>query len=273
MPATAHPAQSSAVARLVTDVATALHLLDVVAETFDAMDAVVGASPGADGRWSVAVHFRDPPNHAAVRALIALTAGADVANSVVFETLAPADWVAASLAGLGPVVAGPFVVHGAHDRVRVPANRIGIEIEAALAFGTGHHGTTRGCLLALGRLLKHHRPRKVLDVGTGSGVLAIAAARALHGSVMGSDMDGIAVAAARENARINHVGTLVTIIHAAGADARSLRARGPYDLIMANILLEPLRRLAGALAGFAAPDGTLVLSGLLHAQESAALAA
>ncbi len=148
------PLPASVVARLSTDQATALAIGDALTESFDAEEVAAAWSEQADGRWSLAVHFRDPPNETAVRALVALAAGADAANALTFERLAPKDWVRASLEGLTPVEAGRFVVHGAHDRARVARNRIGIEIEAALAFGTGHHGTTRGCLLALDRLVK-----------------------------------------------------------------------------------------------------------------------
>jgi ribosomal protein L11 methyltransferase len=180
--------------------------------------------------------------------------------------------VAESLAGLSPVVAGRFAVHGAHDRDRLPPHRIAIEIEAALAFGTGHHGTTRGCLLALDRWLKSRRPRqtRVLDVGTGTGVLAIAAAKAIGRSVLANDIDPAAIAIARENARSNGVGPRVVIVRASGMRARAL-ASGRYDLVFANILLSPLKRMAAALARRTAAGGTLVLSGLLRDQANAAL--
>jgi ribosomal protein L11 methyltransferase len=177
-----------------------------------------------------------------------------------------------SLEGLTPVRAGRFVVHGSHDRARVPANVIGIEIEAALAFGTGHHGTTRGCLLALDMLAKRQRPARVLDLGTGSGVLAIAAARRLDARIVASDIDRVAVDAARNNARLNRAPG-IRFVHAAGASARALTIAGPYDLIFANILLGPLLRLARPIRRLAAPGAHVVLSGLLPAHANAALAA
>src|SRR5215216_2804401 len=242
-------------------------------ESFDAGDCVVSAFENAGGDWQVALYFREPPNEAAVRRLVALTSGADIANALVFETIKAKDWVSASLEGLAPVEAGRFVVHGAHDRARVAVNRIGIEIEAALAFGTGHHGTTRGCLLALDRIHKVRRPRGVLDVGTGSGVLAIAAARALHRPILASDIDITAVRAARENVRRNRAGSAVTVIHAKGLGARLFRQRAPFDLIFANILLGPLKVLARPIDMLAAPDAQVVLSGLLSAHANAALSA
>ncbi len=128
-------------------------LLDKLADIFDPEQAVVSAYD-AGGHWSVDIHFLSPPNETAVRALVGLAVGTEAANALTFERVAPKDWVKASLDGLPPVAAGRFVVHGAHDRAAVAVNRIGIEIEAALAFGTGHHGTTRGCLLALDDLIK-----------------------------------------------------------------------------------------------------------------------
>jgi ribosomal protein L11 methyltransferase len=161
---------------------------------------------------------------------------------------------------------------GAHDRASVKPNDIGIEIEAALAFGTGHHGTTRGCLLALDELAKRQRARRVLDVGTGSGVLAIAAAKILRARVTASDIDPVAVEAARANARLNRAAAAITFVRAAGANARAITAQAPYDLIFANILLGPLLRLAVPLRRLAAPGARIVLSGLLPGHANAVLA-
>ena len=275
MPEPSAPAAASVVARLTTDWAAAQAVGDALAESFDAAEVAASSVEEADGRWSLAVHFRDRPNETAVRALVALAAGAAAANALTFEPLPAQDWVRTSLEGLAPVEAGRFVVHGPHDRDRVPINRIGIEIAAALAFGTGHHGTTRGCLLALDRIVKFQRGRRgeVLDVGTGSGVLAIAAAKALRRPVLASDLDARAVTIARGNARLNRVGALVEVAQAAGLGAGRFRARAPFALVLANILLDPLRRFATPMARLVAPGGRVVLSGLLAAQGSAALAA
>jgi ribosomal protein L11 methyltransferase len=251
-------------------------VLDGLADSFDSVHVAVAAAEAGDGRWTISLDFHDPPNQTAVRAVVALVAGAETANALVFETIAARDWVEASLAGLTPVAAGRFLVHGAHDRGRVAANRIGIEIEAALAFGTGHHGTTHGCLMALDRIVKQrsiHGRGRVLDVGTGSGVLAIAAARALRVSVLASDNDPRAVRAARANARLNRAGTAVELIHATGLAACRFRTRAPFDLVLANILLGPLKLLARPLARLVRPGGHVVLSGLLPADANAALAA
>jgi ribosomal protein L11 methyltransferase len=278
--------QSTTVARLAADEATAHRIIDLVTESYDPLAAVAGVSEDGPGRWAVAIHFRNPPNETAVRALVALSAGPDAANKLWFETTTPKDWVKASHEGLKPVEAGRFVVHTPHYRAHAPLNRIAIEIEASLAFGTGHHGTTRGCLLALDRIVKSRgarsqRPitalrrkslarRKVLDIGTGTGVLAIAAARALRCRVIASDIDPVAVKVARANVRLNRVAGLVELMRADGLGVRRLAGR--HDLILANILLEPLQRMATPIARNLAPGGRVVLSGLLRGQEVAALA-
>jgi ribosomal protein L11 methyltransferase len=160
------------------------------------------------------------------------------------------------------VPAGRFVVHGSHDRGRIAGHAIAIEIEAALAFGTGHHGTTRGCLLFLDDILKRRRPRRVLDVGTGTGVLAIAAARALRKPVWAGDIDPVAVEAARGNALHNRAGAFLRPVVAKGVGHPDLQAGKPYDLVFANILARPLMRLAPSIAGVAARGADVILSGL-----------
>ena len=263
---------TTTVARLACDEPVARRLLAALGESLDVDDCVCSAFEGAGGQWQLAIHFRGPPDEAAVRAQVALTAGAAAARTLTFEAIADTDWVAQSLAGLPPVRVGRFVVHGAHDRARATVNAIGIEIEAALAFGTGHHGTTRGCLLALHDLAKRGRARRVLDVGTGSGVLAIAAAKVFRTAVTASDIDPVAVHAARANARLNRVAPMVRVVRAAGAKGRAITLAAPYDLIFANILLGPILRLAVPLRTLARPGARLVLSGLLPAHANAVLA-
>jgi ribosomal protein L11 methyltransferase len=270
------------VGRLETDEQSARRVAAIVAETYDANDVAVAIVDAGRGRWHVAIHFSAAAGAKSVRALTAVAAGPAAAEALYFERIAAKDWVTASLAGLKPVAAGQFIVHGAHDRGRVPANRVGIEIEAALAFGTGHHGTTRGCLLALDRLRKspnslaaniRRRPRRILDLGTGSGVLAIAVARALRQRVLATDIDPSAVRVARANARLNGVGAMVEVLGAKGAIAHRLRACAPFDLVFANILLGPLQRMAAPLMKLVAPGGRVILSGLLPAHANAAIAA
>jgi ribosomal protein L11 methyltransferase len=256
------------VARLACDEPTARRLAVFFSEILEAEDTVCSAFEGDGGQWQIALHFRNAPDRDALQDMVAQAAGADAALS--FEEVAAGDWVAESLAGLTPVTAGRFIVHGAHDRARIGQNRIGIEIEAALAFGTGHHGTTRGCLLAIDALAKRARPRNVLDLGTGSGVLAIAAAKIFRTRVTATDIDPIAVASAKANARANRAGGIFFAL-AKGCAVRAVRARAPYDLILANILLPPLMRMAAPLSLLAARGGRVVLSGLLASHANAAL--
>jgi ribosomal protein L11 methyltransferase len=272
IPARMRAAGATVVARLVTSELTAYRLTDLLAERLDPRD-VVAATSTTHGTWTVAVYFHSTPNQIVLRQFVASVAGGKAGEAITFETLAETDWVAASLAGLPPVTAGRFLVHGRHDRARVGVNKIAVEIEAALAFGTGHHGTTRGCLLALDRLLKVRRPRQILDVGSGSGVLAIAAAKACRRPALAGDIDPQAVAAARQNARANGAAPFVEVIRAAGVLDRRFRAKGPYDLVFANILLQPLRRLASPLARLVGLRGRVVLSGLLPSHANATLAA
>jgi ribosomal protein L11 methyltransferase len=276
---------TTVVARLCTDPATAARIQDALAEACD--EAAISTTQEPDDRCSLALHFPRAPEEDAVRALVASVAGETLAAELVFETLPPTDWVRKSLEGLKPVDAGRFTVHGKHDRDRIGSNRIAVQIEATLAFGTGHHASTRGCLLALDRIIKRRdRTRRrrrttasrrkslaVLDIGTGTGVLAIAVAKTLHVPVLASDIDRRAVAIAREHARVNGVSAEVEIVHAAGTSARRFGKRSPYALVLANILLEPLRQLATPIRKLTARNGTVVLSGLLNAQARPATAA
>jgi ribosomal protein L11 methyltransferase len=251
----------------------ARRVVDLLTEVFFEGEAAVAAFEGAGGRWDVTVHFAETPDQTRLRELVTNAAGADIAQNIVFDTVEAKDWVKATLEDLVPVPAGRFIVHGQHDRARVPSNKRGIEIEAALAFGTGHHGTTRGCLLLLDHVLKAHRPRRVLDLGTGTGVLAIAAAKALQENVLASDIDPLSVRVARENARLNETGHLVQAIRATGFSAPEFAQAGPFDLVLANILANPLRQLATPMARHLAPSALVILSGLLTPQVASVIAA
>ncbi len=189
------------------------------------------------------------------------------------EILPDIDWVAHTLKGLKPVVAGPFVVHGAHDRVGLGAGRIPIEIEAGLAFGTGHHGTTAGCLETIATVTRRERPRRILDLGTGSGVLAIGMAKLLHQPVLATDIDPVATRVAASNAKLNGVAGLVSAQTATGMRSRVIASSAPFDLIVANILARPLMGLAPSLARATAPGGSVILSGILASQRRAVMAA
>jgi ribosomal protein L11 methyltransferase len=251
----------------------AKRVVDLLNESFFEGQAVIAAFEGPRGRWGITVHFAEPPDQTSIRELVGLAAGADVAQDISFDRVEAKDWVKATLEELVPVNAGRFVVHGRHDRSKVPPNKLGIEIEAALAFGTGHHGTTRGCLLLLDDVLKAYRPRRVLDLGTGTGVLAIAAAKALRIAVLASDIDPLSVKVAGDNARLNGTGELVETIRATGFSAPQFAQRGPFDLVLANILANPLRQMATPMARHLAPSALVILSGLLPPQAKSVIAA
>jgi ribosomal protein L11 methyltransferase len=244
----------------------AKRVVDLLTESFFDGQAAIAAFERSDGLWGIAVHFAETPDQTSIRELVRLAAGDEVAQAISFDTVEAKDWVRATLEELVPVPAGRFIVHGQHDRARVPPNKLGIEIEAALAFGTGHHGTTRGCLLLLDEVLKAYHPRRVLDLGTGTGVLAIAAAKAQHRPVLASDIDPLSVRVARDNARLNGVGDLVQAIQATGFSAPSFATRGPFDLVLANILANPLRQMATPMVRHLAPSALVILSGLLPHQ-------
>jgi len=252
------------------DEVIAKRLASILAETLDP-EAVAASAFETPSGWAVEAHFACEPDREKVVDLVRATAGEVTARAISFEILQPKDWIAASLEGLAPVPVGRFVVHGAHDRVKVAPNRIGIEIEAALAFGTGHHGTTQGCLAALERVAKTKRPKRVLDIGTGTGVLSIAAAQAWHRAVVATDIDPLSVAIARANAEANRTGAYVRIVRAAGVNAPAVRGQR-YDLVFANILLPILKNLARPVWLLTARRGSVILSGLLLEQANAALA-
>ena len=252
---------------------TARRVVDLLTESFFEGQAAIAAFEGPDGRWNITVHFAEPPDQASIRELVRLAAGGEVADDIAFDTVEARDWVKATLDELVPVRAGRFIVHGHHDRAKVPANKLGIEIEAALAFGTGHHGTTRGCLLLLDHVLKAGHPRRMLDLGTGTGVLAISAAKALHGEVLASDIDPLSVRVARDNARLNGTGDRVETIRATGFSAPQFTLHGPFDLVLANILANPLRQMATPMVRHLAPSALVILSGLLPHQAQGVIAA
>ncbi|AQR62367.1 ribosomal protein L11 methyltransferase [Brevundimonas sp. LM2] len=187
------------------------------------------------------------------------------AVTVKVEALADADWLAMSLSGLPPVRAGRFFVYGAHDQGRVPPNAVNLKIDAGAAFGTGHHGTTVGCLVAYDELLKRERFEKVLDVGCGTGVLAIAAARTGAALAVGTDIDAPSVRIANENAKLNQAHA--RFVHASGLNDVKVRAGAPYDLVFANILAPPLVALSQDIKMSLRIGGVAILSGLLRTQE------
>jgi ribosomal protein L11 methyltransferase len=223
------------------------------------------------GLWEVGGYFLEPPDEVMLEVL----ATAFGARPFALSELPEIDWVAKVRRELAPVDAGRFFVFGSHDADRVPAGRVALQIEATVAFGTGHHGTTLGCLLAFDRLLTAgERPGRVADIGCGTAVLAMAAAATLpEAKVIASDIDRVAVDVAEANVAINGLQGRVECLEAAGLDHRRLKAAAPYDLIFANILKGPLIELAPSISAHLAPGGRAILSGLLVVQAESVTAA
>ncbi|MGH6813167.1 MAG: 50S ribosomal protein L11 methyltransferase [Methylocella sp.] len=273
------PNCAARVMRLSCGEAMARRIAGIIVETFDPATTAAAAFEEAPDPsdwtkcpWTVEAYFGNPPDEANVRALIGIVAGAAAARAATFGRVEERDWVGLSLEGLKPVRAGRFLVHGAHGQGAVKANDIAIEIEAALAFGTGHHGSTRGCLRMLDFVARQRRPRAILDLGTGSGVLAIAAAKLFKRKIHAGDIDSVCVKAAGANAKRNRVASFVRPVLAQGAAHPVLRAGGPYDLVLANILARPLRDLAPQIAILMSSPAEIILSGLI-ARDVAGVAA
>ena len=187
-------------------------------------------------------------------------------DEIEIEVLPDIDWVQHSLEGLNPVRAGRFFIHGSHDRDKVMPNDLAIEIEAGQAFGTGHHGTTVGCLELLAEVMASEKPQNALDLGTGSGILAIGMALIAPIRILATDIDPIAINVAKENFALNGVSDTITAITATGLDDDEITSRAPFDLIVANILANPLIELAPQMVPAKAKNGSIVLSGILEEQ-------
>ncbi|MFS4582271.1 50S ribosomal protein L11 methyltransferase [Phaeobacter sp. C3_T13_0] len=215
------------------------------------------------GLWEVGGYFTETPDEAG----LALLATMFAAQPFVISELPETDWVAHVRRELAPVEAGRFFVYGSHDADKVPGDRIPLLIEAAMAFGTGHHGTTLGCLKALDKLIDDgFVGSKVADIGCGTAVLAMAAARVWDGQILASDIDQVAVDVAEANLKANDMEGRVRCLEAAGFDAPALTEAAPFDLIFANILKGPLVALAPDIAAHLRSDGYAILSGLLNEQ-------
>lgn len=250
--------------------AVAAALQDIVYPTPDALTLFEATGPD---QWRIEAYFETPPDANAmqvdVEGLLTCTL-----PEFRIEKVPELNWVAISQKALPPVFAGRFAVHGSHDRSRIPQGPNAIEIEAGEAFGTAHHATTYGCLLAIDRLTRRRTFHNVLDLGCGSGVLAIALARALpKARIIATDLDRRSVAVARENMRSNRTGGRITTVEARGLDHPALRNRPAFDLIVANILAEPLIAMAPQIARKLQAGGTLLLSGILLHQTPAVIAA
>jgi len=238
-------------------------------------------------RWLVSLDFSDRPDAEGLARFSRLLAerGIKPAGDIAPEPVEQRDWVSESQRLLSPVEAGRFFVHGGHDAHRRRSYGCNLRVEAGQAFGSGHHATTRGCLLMLDRLARmppHRRPRRCLDLGCGSGVLAMAMARQFRRVTLASDIDPLAERVTRENARVNALplrrairrpGWGIAPLTAPGLRHAALRAGAPYDLIAANILAGPLIAMAGGIARAMAPGGWLILAGLMTHQQRRVIAA
>lgn len=239
--------------------------LAALVEDLDIAPYAVGVTEIEDGSglFEVGAHFEEAPDGIALDLLAALAG----ARPFLVSEVPDIDWVAKVRRELAPVVAGRFFVHGSHDADKVPAGAEPLLIEAAMAFGTGHHGTTLGCLRALDRMVARGEVRhRVADIGAGTAVLAMAAARVWPGTVIASDIDPVAVEVAQANVDANGLTGRVLCVEAAGFDGAVLAAHAPYDLIFANILKGPLIGLAPEMAQAVIPGGQVILSGLLTEQ-------
>jgi ribosomal protein L11 methyltransferase len=223
------------------------------------------------GLWEVGAYFLEPPD----QVMLEVFAAAFGAKPFALSELPEVDWVAHVRRELSPVDAGRFFVFGSHDADKVPLGRVPLQIEATVAFGTGHHGTTLGCLLAFDRLLDAGvQPKTVADIGCGTAVLAMAAAATLPDArVIASDIDRVAVDVAEANIAINGLEGRVECLEAAGVNHERIKAAGPYDLVFANILKGPLIELAPSISTALATGGRAILSGLLSVQADSVTAA
>lgn len=224
----------------------------------------------AHGAWRIEALYEERPAERTLRAILAPAeqASGHRIDGIAIEPVPEIDWVTKSLEGLDPVHAGRFFIYGSHDADKVPASVIPIRIDAAQAFGTGHHETTTGCLEFISEFVRPGRRLNALDIGTGTGVLAIAIAKLTRSNVLASDIDPVAVRVTRENARVNGVAPFIIAVTAKGFGHPALHARAPYDLIVANILARPLVSLAPAFRAHLRLGGTLILSGILGTQET-----
>jgi ribosomal protein L11 methyltransferase len=243
--------------------------LEPVAEALSAFEIAPGKN------WRIEAYTAAEPDRVGLAVALAVAAAAaGVAEpSADIAALPVIDWLAENRTSFHPIRVGRYFVHPSHFASRVPAGTIGLRVDAATTFGTGEHATTQGCLLALDRLARRHRVRRALDMGCGTGILAIAAAKTWHVSVTAVDVDAAAVRMARRNVQRNGVAAWVRVRHSDGYGVAEIARRGPYDLITANILARPLMAMAPRLAAHLAPGGMAVLSGLMRDQERPVVAA
>ncbi|HEY8574789.1 MAG TPA: 50S ribosomal protein L11 methyltransferase [Devosia sp.] len=240
-------------------------LVDAVMELGE-LAATASAHENEDtGEWFFEAGCEETPDLQSFRDLAQQSLG--IAVDFTVETIDPdINWVARSLEGLAPVIAGGFYVYGSHETAPVPGGFTPMKIDAAQAFGTGHHETTTGCLEAINIVLKRSRPRHMIDVGTGTGVLAIALAKRTNRTVIASDIDPVSVTTTIDNAAQNGVGKHIVALEATGVNHPAIKQNAPYDLIVANILAGPLMALAPSVGRIAQKGATIILSGILQHQ-------
>lgn len=247
-------------------------LVDAVSERDDLALTASAHENEETGEWVFEATCDSPPDMDAFAELARQVLGGTV-NFAVAEIDPDINWVAKSLEGLAPVIAGGFYVYGSHSTEAVPEGLTPMKIEAAQAFGTGHHETTTGCLEAIEAVVRERTPARMIDIGTGTGVLAIALAKRVDARILATDIDPIAVTTTVENAADNGVGEQIDAIEATGLDHPEIAARAPYDLIVANILAGPLTELAPGVGQIAQTGGTAILSGILNTQADGVIAA
>jgi ribosomal protein L11 methyltransferase len=264
-PVVVHDAMAQTLTTKITvSAADAPVLANLFSEMLDPAPAVSVSE--TNGTWFIEAYFSEPPAPEGIAAIAEMFPAYPALAEFRLEAIADEDWVAKVQRGLHPIEAGRFFIHGSHDRAAAKGRTFAIEIEAGQAFGTAHHGTTRGCLLALDELAKRERIESILDLGTGSGVLAIAAAKVMRGEVVATDIDPVAVAVARENIVLNGTTSHIDTFVASGLKHPAIVNRAPYGLIMANILAKPLLTFAPDIMSLFASGGYLILSGMLHHQ-------
>lgn len=253
----------------------AAQILDILSEVFGEEDYAIATTEVDEKKdiWEASVYLMRDEEEIVHNRIAEGIRHAFPDAAIEREVIPDVDWIARSLEGLKPVRAGRFLVHGSHDRDKVKANDIAIEIDAGQAFGTGHHGTTAGCLEMIEGVLRARPVRNALDLGTGSGVLAIAVRKLRHISVLATDIDPIAVTVAKENARRNGIAAGIRLETAPGFHSPAFRQEGPFDLVIANILARPLMKMAPQLAAHLASGGSVILSGILAEQRWKVLAA
>jgi len=253
----------------------AAEILDLMTVVFGEEDFAIATTEVDEKNdvWEASIYLMAEDEAAIHERLRAMLDDGPAGIVIEREVIPDIDWIAKSLEGLKPVRAGRFLVHGSHDRDKVHAHDVAIEIDAGQAFGTGHHGTTAGCLEMIAEVTRARPVANALDLGTGSGVLAIAIRKLLPVPVLATDIDPIAVKVARENARRNGIVQGIDFRVAPGFHSTAFREHGPFDLIIANILARPLMKMAPQLVANLAGGGSVILSGILAAQRWKVIAA